>query len=113
MTKVDCEDCHTCEKCKEKEKINIWSPVEILGWVAITVGLIGGFFQLRRSHGTKDLRSFSIIYLITATLAEILFLIQALVIKNVSITITRIGTAIYFGSFLVMWFIYEMNRKKK
>ena len=112
--KVDCKDCHTCEECeKKKQKINIFSPIEIIGYVAIVLGLIGSFWQLRRSGVSKDLRSFSIIYLITTTVAEILFLIQAVLIKNVSIAITRIATAIYFGSFIVMWILFESTRKRK
>ena len=110
--KVDCKDCHTCEECK-KDALSIWSPTEIIGWVAITLGIVGGIFQLSKSGGSKDLRSFSIIYLVTATVAEILFLIQGLMIKNASIAMTRLGTALYFGSFLIMWFLYELNRGKK
>ena len=109
-----CEECKKKCKCiKEPESAGgIFSTVEIIGWVAIVLGTIGAFFQLRKSGGSKDVSSFSIFYLAFAVGSEILMLIQGLMIKNASIALTRLGTTLYFGSFLVMWLLYEWKKKK-
>ena len=107
--KDECENCD-CTKCC-KPTVNPLSPNEIIGWTAIVIGTFGAIIQLGKSGSSKDLRSFSIIYLLTATFAELLFMIQGIMIKDVSITVTRLFTFLYFGSFLVLWFLYEWNRK--
>lgn len=110
-SEINCEECK--KKCEKKELTNgLFSTVEIIGWVAIALGTIGAFFQLRKSGGSKDVSSFSFFYLAFAVGSEILMLIQGLMIKNASIAITRLGTTLYFGSFLVMWFLYEWKKKK-
>jgi len=113
MTKVDCcEDCHKCDKCK-KEAVNAWSFVEIIGYIAIVIGMIGVFFQIKKSGSERNLSSFSLFYLAFATISELIFMIQGIMIKNISITATKIAGAAYFGFLLVMFLIYEMGGKKK
>ena len=111
-SEINCEDCKKKCKCKEEKELTtgLFSTVEIIGWAAIVLGIIGGFFQLRKSGGSKDMSSFSIFYLMLAIGSEMLMLIQGLMIKNASIVITRLGTSLYFGSFLVMWFLYEYKK---
>ena len=113
MTKnVDCEKCHTCKECK-KDQVDAFSPEEILGYIAIVVGIIGGVAQMKQTGGSRDLSSFSWIYLTCALTAESLFLIQGIILKNISISLTRAVTMLYFGFFLLMWFLYEFKKKKK
>ena len=110
-SEINCEECK--KKCDKNEPTyGLFSTVEIIGWVAIGLGVIGAFFQLRKSGGSKDLSSFSVFYLAFAVGGEILMLIQGLMIKNASIALTRLGTTLYFGGFLVMWFLYEWKKKK-
>jgi uncharacterized protein with PQ loop repeat len=110
-SEINCEECK--KKCEKKElTTGLFSTVEIIGWAAIGLGVIGAFFQLRKSGGSKDLSSFSVFYLAFAVGSEILMLIQGLMIKNASIALTRLGTTLYFGGFLVMWFLYEWKKKK-
>ena len=51
MTKIDCKDCcKDCHKCSEcnKNAVDAWSAVEIMGYVAILVGTVGVFFQVKK-----------------------------------------------------------------
>ena len=102
MTSKDCENCERCEKCKSKSA-GVFSPIEILGYTAIGIGLIGVVFQMQKSHSTMNLESFSVWYLITAGIAELLFLIQGIMIQNVSISLTRAAGVLYFGFFLFLF----------
>ena len=109
MTKVDCNDCDKCDKCK-KDEINLLSPVEILGWLAILIGIIGSFFQLKKSRGSRNLSSFSKIYLISTVIADSLFVAQAIMTKNVSLALTKVASVIYFSSFIVMFYLFEKEK---
>mgnify|MGYP007072324859 FL=1 len=109
---VNCENCHTCEECK-KNQVDAFSPEEILGYTAIVIGVVGGLAQMKQTGGSRDLSSFSWIYLTCALTAEALFLIQGIMLKNISISLTRAVTMLYFGFFLLMWFLYEFKKKKK
>ncbi len=110
--KACCKKCHECEECK-KDEINLWSGAEILGYVSILIGMIGVFFQVRKSGAERNFSSFSVIYLAFATLSELIFVIQGIVNKNVSLTITKIAGTAYFGFLFIMFIIYEMGGKKK
>jgi len=110
MHKCDCKECRKCDNCKES-KINLLSAAEILGYIAIVVGLIGAFSQMKKSQGSKNVESFSLIYLACAMIAEFVFLIQGIVLKNVSIVVTKIAGAIYFGFLLVLFLMYESKKK--
>ena len=113
MTKhVACEKCHTCDECK-KDQINAFSTEEIIGYIAIVIGFVGGVAQIGKTGGSKDLSSFSWIYLVCGVCTELLFMIQGILLKNISISFTRAVTLLYFGFFLVMRLIYEFKRKRK
>ena len=116
MTNKDCKECckecHHCEQCK-KDEVNIWAWTEIIGYIAISVGMIGVFFQIRKSGSSQDVSSFSLIYLAFATISELIFMIQGIMIKNISITATKIAGVVYFGFLLVLFLIYELGGKKK
>ena len=75
--------------------------------------MIGVFFQVRKSGAERNFSSFSVIYLAFATLSELIFVIQGIVNKNVSLTITKIAGTAYFGFLFIMFIIYEMGGKKK
>jgi len=64
-SEINCEECKKKCKCKEETDSagGLFSTVEIIGWVAIALGTIGAFFQLRKSGGSKDVSSLSILYL--------------------------------------------------
>jgi len=116
MTKIDCKDCcKDCHKCSEcnKNAVDAWSAVEIMGYVAILVGTVGVFFQIKKSGSERNLSSFSVFYLAFATISELIFMIQGIMIKNISITATKIAGAAYFGFLLVLFLLYEMGGKKK
>jgi uncharacterized protein with PQ loop repeat len=110
--KACCKKCHDCEECK-KDEVNLWSGAEILGYVSILIGMIGVFFQVKKSGTERNFSSFSVIYLAFATLAELIFMVQGIVNKNVSLTITKIAGASYFGFLFIMFLIYELGGKKK
>ncbi len=110
--KVDCKNCHMCEECR-KDQIDAFSMEEIIGYTAIVIGFIGGVAQIGKTGGSKDLSSFSWIYLVCGVVTELLFMIQGIMLKNISISFTRAVTLLYFGFFLVMWLIYEFKRKRK
>ena len=106
------KECHICEECR-KDQIDAFSFQEILGYIAIVIGVVGGFSQMKQTGGSRDLSSFSWVYLACAVTAETLFLIQGIMLKNISISLTRAATMLYFGFFLFMWFMYEFKKKKK
>lgn len=110
--KDECTDlCKKCKTCKcDTRKFNIFSGVEIVGWIAIGIGIIGAIAQFFKTRKTKNLGSFSIIYLICAFVAELTFLIQGIMLEEASIAVVRIASSIYFGSFIVMFFLYEMKK---
>lgn len=109
--KEECTDlCKKCKKCKcDTRKFNIFSGVEIIGWIAIAIGTIGAIAQFFKTRKTKNLGSFSIIYLVCACIAEITFLIQGIILEEASIAVVRIASSIYFGFFIIMFFMYEMK----
>jgi uncharacterized protein with PQ loop repeat len=104
-----CKNCHKCEECTKK--INLLSSTEIIGWIAIVIGAIAGISQIHKSGSSQDLKSFSIIYLIGCVVTEALFIIQGIMIGNVSIAVTRAVTFLYFAVLLFLWLMYEYKKK--
>ena len=78
------------------------SPAEAVGAIAIVLGMIGGLAQLLWTHRTQSFASFAPLYISLALVAEILLAVQGAILRSPSIVLTRAGSALYFGYFLVM-----------
>lgn len=82
---------------------HITTPSELVGYIAIILGGIGGFTQLLKTHETQMASSFSPIYLVSALAAEILFAAQGGMMRSPTIVLTRIGAFVYFAYLLLVW----------
>ena len=68
---------------------------------------------MKQTGGSKDLSSFSWIYLACAVTAETLFLIQGIMLKNISISLTRATTMLYFGFFYLCGFCTNLRKRRR
>ena len=50
----------------KNDQVDAFSPQEILGYTAIVIGVVGGLAQMKQTGGSRDLSSFSWIYLTCA-----------------------------------------------
>ena len=87
-------------------KSRITSPAEIIGWLAIIIGITGAVSQLWKTHNSKNTESFSILYLVCAMIADLLFALQGGMKGSFTITATRIVTSLYFLYFLVIKLVH-------
>ena len=88
-------------------KSKLSTPSEIVGWVAVVFGMLGGIAQIWKTHTTKNTDSFSPYYLMFAGIAELLFATQGGMKGSLTILITRICSTMYFIYFLVMMYIHH------
>lgn len=92
-------------------------PEELVGVVAIVLGIVGALFQMAKVHKTLDTTSFSPVYLWVVVLAESLFCLQGAIKKSPTIMMTRLAAAAYFTYILVVYLRHKDDvpepKKKK
>jgi uncharacterized protein with PQ loop repeat len=79
--------------------------------VASVVGVTGAVIQLIHAHTHKNMDSFAWEYLLTSTVAEIIFAVQAYVFfENKSLTVAKMLCAVYFGYLLILYVSHQKKR---
>ena len=68
---------------------------EIIGSIAVSLCVSGSFFQLARITETRNMTSYSRIYLASVLCCDFLFLIQAILLRSVSLIIFRVLAQCY------------------
>lgn len=82
------------------------STSEILGVAAMIMGLTGGLLQMRKTHTSENVSSFSIWYLVLALISEVVLAVQGAMKDSPTLVIMRTASASYF-----LWFVWMFARR--
>jgi|TARA_B100000795_G_C22366785_1_gene274555 uncharacterized protein with PQ loop repeat len=86
---------------------------EIVGVLAIILGMGGYITQFVKTEQSFDVESFSIYALILGCVSELLFVAQGLMKSSYTIALTRFITFLGFVSYVVIWIIAKYNKNYK
>jgi FtsH-binding integral membrane protein len=85
---------------------------EILGLLAIVLGMGGYVTQFIKTEQSFDVSSFSIYALILGCISELLFVVQGLMKNSYTIAFTRFITFLGFVSYVVIWVMSKYSKNK-
>ena len=77
---------------------------EIIGGIAILLGLIATFMQFNKTISTMNVESFSIYSLVLVAISEMLFIIQGFMKKSHTIMLTRIISFVGVMGYILIWY---------
>jgi len=77
---------------------------EVVGLLAIVMGIASFLFQMHKTASTMDVQSFSIYALCLLAVSECLFVIQGLMKKSWTIAITRMASFIGALVYIYIWY---------
>jgi len=78
---------------------------EIIGVVAIIIGMIGYGAQLIKTEQSFDVSSFSVLALVLGCVSELLFVVQGLMKRSYTIAFTRFIAFLGFATYLIIWYV--------
>lgn len=81
---------------------SLTDPSEILGVLGISLGLVGAILQILRVHKTRDTTSFAPVALFLSVAGESFFAAQGALKHSLTLTLTRVCSALYAAYLLVM-----------
>ena len=76
---------------------------EVVGLVAIIMGILSFLFQMHKTASTMDVQSFSEYALFFLAISEGLFVIQGIMKKSYTIAITRMASLIGALVYIYIW----------
>lgn len=88
---------------RESVESQLKDPAEWVGFLAMFLGCIGAVSNLKKAHATQDVKSYSLLYLVTCVMAESLFALQGYMKGSFTLTFVRLTTTAYFAYFLYLY----------
>ena len=85
---------------------------EILGLLAIVLGMGGYITQFIKTEQSFDVSSFSIYALILGCISELLFVVQGLMKNSYTIAFTRFITFLGFVGYVIIWVMSKYSKNK-